>query len=39
MRTTTSAGITYLKDKNSYPADEANEFNRLEYGDITHGST
>lgn len=34
-----SKGITYLKDKNSYPADEANEFNRLEYGDITNGNT
>lgn len=34
-----SSGITYLKDGNEYPADEANEFNRLEYGDITNGST
>ncbi|WP_296959446.1 ESPR-type extended signal peptide-containing protein [uncultured Dialister sp.] len=34
-----SSGITYLKDKNTYPEDEANEFNRLEYGDIYNGST
>lgn len=34
-----SPGITYLKDKNSYPADEANEFKRLEYGDVENGST
>ncbi|WP_302297881.1 S-layer homology domain-containing protein [Mitsuokella multacida] len=34
-----SAGVTYLKDKNTYPEDEANEFNRLEYGDIYNGST
>ncbi|KUH57409.1 ESPR-type extended signal peptide-containing protein [Megasphaera sp. DJF_B143] len=34
-----SSGITYLKDGKEYPADEANEFNRLEYGDITNGST
>lgn len=34
-----SSGITYLKDSPSYPADEANEFKRLEYGDITNGST
>ena len=34
-----SPGITYLKDGKEYPADEANEFNRLEYGDITNGST
>ena len=34
-----SNGITYLKDKNTYPEDEANEFNRLEYGDIYNGST
>jgi len=34
-----SSGITYLKDSQDYPADEANEFNRLEYGDITNGST
>ena len=34
-----SSGITYLKDSKTYPADEANEFKRLEYGDITNGST
>ena len=34
-----SSGITYLKDSQDYPADEANKFNRLEYGDITNGST
>lgn len=34
-----SSGITYLKDGNEYPANEANEFKRLEYGDITNGST
>lgn len=34
-----SSGITYLKDSQDYPADEANEFKRLEYGDITNGST
>ncbi len=34
-----SSGITYLKDSASYPADEANEFGRLEYGDIYNGST
>jgi len=34
-----SSGITYLKDSQTYPADQANEFNRLEYGDITNGST
>lgn len=34
-----SSGVTYLKDKNTYPEDEANEFNRLEYGDIYNGST
>ena len=34
-----SSGITYLKDGKEYPAGEANEFNRLEYGDITNGST
>ena len=34
-----SSGITYLKDNKTYPADEANEFKRLEYGDITNGST
>ena len=34
-----SSGITYLKDGQTYPADEANEFKRLEYGDITNGST
>ena len=34
-----SPGITYLKDSKTYPADEANEFKRLEYGDITNGST
>ena len=34
-----SSGITYLKDSQSNPADEANEFKRLEYGDITNGST
>lgn len=34
-----SSGITYLKDGKEYPANEANEFNRLEYGDITNGST
>ena len=34
-----SAGVTYLKDKNTYPENEANEFNRLEYGDIYNGST
>ena len=33
-----SPGITYLKDKATYP-DDANEFGRLEYGDIYHGST
>ena len=34
-----SSGITYLKDSKIYPANEANEFKRLEYGDITNGST
>lgn len=34
-----SHGITYLKDNQTYPADQANEFKRLEYGDITNGST
>ena len=34
-----SPGITYLKDSKTYPADEANEFKRLEYGDITNGFT
>ena len=34
-----SPGITYLKDNQTYPADQANEFKRLEYGDITNGST
>ncbi len=34
-----SNGVTYLKDKNTYPEDKANEFNRLEYGDIYNGST
>nr|WP_308612397.1 ESPR-type extended signal peptide-containing protein [uncultured Dialister sp.] len=34
-----SNGVTYLKNKNNYPEDEANEFNRLEYGDIYNGST
>ncbi len=34
-----SPGITYLKDSQSNPADETNEFKRLEYGDITNGST
>ena len=34
-----SSGITYLKDSKTYPANEANEFKRLEYGDITNGST
>ena len=34
-----SSGITYLKDRQDYPTDEANEFKRLEYGDITNGST
>ena len=34
-----SSGITYLKDSKTYPADEANEFKRLEYGDITNDST
>ena len=34
-----SSGITYLKDSQDYPADETNEFKRLEYGDITNGST
>ncbi len=34
-----SPGITYLKDSKTYPANEANEFKRLEYGDITNGST
>ena len=34
-----SSGITYLKDGKEYPTDEANEFKRLEYGDITNGST
>ncbi len=34
-----SSGITYLKDGKEYPADQANKFNRLEYGDITNGST
>ncbi|WP_444225418.1 ESPR-type extended signal peptide-containing protein [Dialister succinatiphilus] len=33
-----SHGITYLKDKATNP-DDANEFGRLEYGDIYHGST
>lgn len=33
-----SPGITYLKDKVTYP-DDANEFGRLEYGDIYNGST
>ncbi len=33
-----SPGITYLKDKTIYP-DDANEFGRLEYGDIYNGST
>ena len=33
-----SNGVTYLKDKDTYP-DDSNEFNRLEYGDITNGST
>ncbi|WP_298026972.1 ESPR-type extended signal peptide-containing protein [uncultured Dialister sp.] len=33
-----SPGITYLKDKATYPND-ANEFGRLEYGDIYNGST
>ena len=33
-----SPGITYLKDKATNP-DDANEFGRLEYGDIYHGST
>ena len=33
-----SPGITYLKDKATYP-DDANEFGRLEYGDIYNGST
>lgn len=34
-----SHGITYLKDSQTYSADQANEFNRLEYGDIINGST
>ncbi len=34
-----SSGITYLKDSKTYPANEANEFKRLEYRDITNGST
>ena len=33
-----SPGITYLKDNATYP-DDANEFGRLEYGDIYNGST
>ena len=33
-----SPGITYLKDKATNP-DDANEFGRLEYGDIYNGST
>ena len=33
-----SPGITYLKDNATYP-DDANEFGRLEYGDIYSGST
>lgn len=33
-----SPGITYLKDKATNP-DDANEFGRLEYGDISNSST
>lgn len=32
-------GATYLQDGNSYTADKANEYGRLEYGDYYNGST
>ncbi len=32
-------GATYLQDGNSYTADKANEYGRLEYGDYYNGTT
>ena len=32
-------GATYLQDVNSYTADKANEYGRLEYGDYYNGTT